>query len=71
MQNGTISELNADDKEPYSNRNDIQLQTVVIAKNVCTRDKPTKLPLLNFLVKLITERKSRRNNFTIARQTFV
>ena len=34
------------------------------------RDERTKLSLLNFLVKLITKRKSQINDFTIARQTF-
>ena len=34
------------------------------------RDKRPKLPLMNYLVKFLTKRKSQINNFTIARQAF-
>ena len=37
-------------------------------KPLYKRDKRTELPLLNFLVKLITKRNSQINNLTIVRQ---
>ena len=42
-----------------------QLKTFM--KNFIEKRQRPKLPLLNFLVKFLTERKSQMNNFTIAR----
>ena len=75
MRNGTISELYTDDKKSkYSSNPNHILKP---AKNLCSytkalykRDKHSKLPLLNFLAKFQTQRKSQINNFTILRQTF-
>ena len=64
-QKRTISESYTDDKKPSSNPDDI----LKSAKNFYTKDKRTKLSLLNFLVKLLTKRKSQIKNFTFARQT--
>ena len=44
-----------------------QLKTFM--KNFMQKRQVLKLPLLNFLVKFLTERKSQIDNFTIARQT--
>ena len=38
-------------------------------KNFIQKRECLKLPLRNLLVKILTERKSQMNNFTIARQT--
>ena len=66
MQNGTISELYTDGKNHIVSLMVFLSQLKVLYK----RDERTKLSLLNFLVKLITKRKSQINDFTIARQTF-
>ena len=72
-QNRQISQLYTDNKKSKysSNPNDI----LESAKNfneklLYKRDKRPKLPLLNFLVKFLTKRKSQISNFTIARQAF-
>ena len=44
-----------------------QLKTFM--KNFVQKRQHPKLPLLNFLLKFLTGRKSQINNFTIARQT--
>ena len=43
-------------------------QTETFMKNFVQKRQHPKLPLLNFLLKFLTERKSQINNFTIARQ---
>ena len=72
MQNRTISELYTDDKKSkcFSNTNDILKLDKNVMKNFIQRRQRLKLPLLNFLVNFLTERKSQMSNFTIARQTF-
>ena len=72
MQNEAISELYTDDK----NRNSLVTLMIFLSqlkasmKSFIQKRQRLKLPLLNFLVKSLTERKSQKNNFTIARQTF-
>ena len=65
MQNGTIAELYTDDKKSkYSSNSDD------ILKSAKSFDQRSKLPLLNFLVNFLTQRKSQINNFPTARQTY-
>ena len=72
MQNEAISELYTDDK----NRNSLVTLMIFLSqlkasmKSFIQKRQRLKLPLLNFLVKSLTGRKSQKNNFTIARQTF-
>ena len=68
-QNQTISELYTDDKKSKypSNPNDMLKSAKNFHKNYYT--KCPKLPLLNFIVQFLTERKSQINNFTITRET--
>ena len=72
MQNEAISELYTDEK----NRNSLVTLMIFLSqlkasmKSFIQKIQRLKLPLLNFLVKSLTERKSQKNNFTIARQTF-
>ena len=70
MQNQTKSELYTDDKKPkhFSNSNGIQSQLKTLMKSFIQKRQRSKLPLLNFLVKFLPERKSqisplRGNNF--------
>ena len=44
-------------------------QLKAFMKNLIQKRQRPKLPLLNFLVQFLSERKSQINNFTIARQT--
>ena len=44
-------------------------QLKAFMKNLIQKRQRSKLPLLNFLVQFLSERKSQINNFTIARQT--
>ena len=73
MQNQVISELYTDDKKAKhsSNSNDILKSAENFYEKLCTKREPPKLLLLNFLAKLITERKSQMNNFTFVRLTFL
>ena len=72
MQNEAIPELYTDEK----NRNSLVTLMTFLSqlkasmKSFIQKRQHLKLPLLNFLVKLLTGRKSQKNNFTIARQTF-
>ena len=72
MQNEAIPELYTDEK----NRNSLVTLMTFLSqlkasmKSFIQKRQRLKLPLLNFLVKLLTGRKSQKNNFTIARQTF-
>ena len=64
MQNGTISELYTDDKKSKYSTSPSN-----IFKPAKSFDQRSKLPLLNLLVKFLTQKKSRINIFTTARQT--
>ena len=70
MQNGTISELYTDDKNPKYSRNPNHI--LKSAKNFYQkfykRDKSPTVPLLNLLVKFLAKRKSQINKFTSARE---